>query len=375
MAQLEVFGGLVVTGLAGVLKATTGLISGSAVHSDLGSIGANEHHNQAHVLDGADHTVSGLTPGHVLQALSATTFGFALTPGIHDAVTIPVAANGLSLTGQEISLPTTASPTFTDLTLTGGDFTMNTVGASSIALLQTFRDSANGGSFNGYHYRGTQDIPTVVASGDRLFQLAGGGYSATAAAIILAAAVRFYVDAEPDTTGDTSDMPGRISFWTTPDGSGTLAERMRITSGGLLGLGTTAPDKQLEINSATGDCLRLTYNDSNGSAANYVDYAVTSGGDGTITPSGGDVNVVGTLSAGDGGTTDYSKFASNGDLSFVGSSGFYPRRVSQNTEPANGTGSTQIDVGELIIWNDANGGEYWLLYNDTAGGVRGIKLE
>ena len=34
-------------------------------------------HSQSHVLDGADHTVSGLTPGHVLQALTATTFGFA----------------------------------------------------------------------------------------------------------------------------------------------------------------------------------------------------------------------------------------------------------------------------------------------------------
>jgi len=34
----------------------------------------------AHVLDSASHTVSGLTTGHVLQALSATTFGFAVIP-------------------------------------------------------------------------------------------------------------------------------------------------------------------------------------------------------------------------------------------------------------------------------------------------------
>jgi hypothetical protein len=34
-------------------------------------------HAQSHVLDGGDHTVSGLTPGHFLKALSATTFGFA----------------------------------------------------------------------------------------------------------------------------------------------------------------------------------------------------------------------------------------------------------------------------------------------------------
>jgi hypothetical protein len=62
---------------------------------------------------------------------------------------------------------------------------------------------------------------------------------------------------------------------------------------GNVGIGTTAPDKQLEINSATGDCLRLTYNDANGSATAYVDLLTTSGGDLTITPSGGDI-VMGT---------------------------------------------------------------------------------
>jgi hypothetical protein len=34
----------------------------------------------AHAIDGAQHTASGLTAGHVMQALSATTFGFAAIP-------------------------------------------------------------------------------------------------------------------------------------------------------------------------------------------------------------------------------------------------------------------------------------------------------
>jgi hypothetical protein len=62
-------------------------------------------------------------------------------------------------------------------------------------------------------------------------------------------------------------------------------------SGGNIGIGTTAPDKTLEINNATGQCLRLTYNDANGSATNYVDLLVSSSGDLTITPSGGDINL------------------------------------------------------------------------------------
>jgi hypothetical protein len=60
-----------------------------------------------------------------------------------------------------------------------------------------------------------------------------------------------------------------------------------------VGIMTTAPDKPLEINSATGLGMRLTYNDADGTAANYVDYEVTSSGDATITPSGGDVTIAG----------------------------------------------------------------------------------
>lgn len=50
-------------------------------HGDLGGVGANDHHNQSHVLAstsglGADHTVSGLTSGQVLRATGATTAAF-----------------------------------------------------------------------------------------------------------------------------------------------------------------------------------------------------------------------------------------------------------------------------------------------------------
>jgi hypothetical protein len=51
-------------------------------HSALSGIGANDHHNQSHVLAtnaalGADHTISGATSGHVLRASSATAAAFS----------------------------------------------------------------------------------------------------------------------------------------------------------------------------------------------------------------------------------------------------------------------------------------------------------
>jgi hypothetical protein len=75
------FAGLTVGALSGVLKATTGVVAGSAAHSELASIGANDHHSQAHAIDGADHTATGLTAGYVMTATGATTFAFQEAAG------------------------------------------------------------------------------------------------------------------------------------------------------------------------------------------------------------------------------------------------------------------------------------------------------
>lgn len=64
-----------------------------------------------------------------------------------------------------------------------------------------------------------------------------------------------------------------------------------VTTTGSLGLNTTTPSKQLEVNSSSGDCLRMSYDSPSGSATNYVDMLVTSAGNLTITPSGGNVNL------------------------------------------------------------------------------------
>lgn len=74
----------------------------------------------------------------------------------------------------------------------------------------------------------------------------------------------------------------------------------QISTATNIGIGTTAPDKLLEINGASGGTLRLTYNDSNGSATTYTDFSVSSGGDLTVAPTGNDVAVTGQLSGSDG---------------------------------------------------------------------------
>ena len=73
----------------------------------------------------------------------------------------------------------------------------------------------------------------------------GGDYNSTAA-IILAAV---------DGTPGSNDMPGRLVFSTTPDGSTTPTERMRIDSSGNVGIGITNPGYKIEVSQGSGNSV------------------------------------------------------------------------------------------------------------------------
>lgn len=53
-------------------------------------------------------------------------------------------------------------------------------------------------------------------------------------------------------TISSTSLPSYIRFDTTPDGSVTRAERMRINSNGNVGIGDTAPDYKLDVNGTFG---------------------------------------------------------------------------------------------------------------------------
>ncbi len=60
-------------GLSGTIPTA---VQTSISHANLTGVTANQHHAQAHALTGADHTLSGLTTGHVYTATGATTAAF-----------------------------------------------------------------------------------------------------------------------------------------------------------------------------------------------------------------------------------------------------------------------------------------------------------
>lgn len=93
------------------------------------------------------------------------------------------------------------------------------------------------------HYKGSG---IQLVDGDNIGVIdfngvAGDGNSGTAAKIM--------GEIDGASSGNT-DMPGRLTLWTTPDGTATALERMRIDSTGNVGIGTQTPTSKLVVNGA-----------------------------------------------------------------------------------------------------------------------------
>ena len=87
----------------------------------------------------------------------------------------------------------------------------------------------------------TVDAKTAVTSSDVLWGIYGYGYDG--ATFRNAAGITFGVDGGPDVL----DMPGKISFNTSLDGTAVPVERMTIKNDGKVGIGTTTPTNTLTV--------------------------------------------------------------------------------------------------------------------------------
>jgi len=114
----------------------------------------------------------------------------------------------------------------------------------ALSVAYTWNATGTTGSIiGGGHSRGaTVGTRGVMSSGDVLLNI--HGYGDNGLDFIAAARIRFVVDG----TANSTQMPGHLSFWTTPPGSNTPSERMRIDSGANVGIRTTAPAYTLQVN-------------------------------------------------------------------------------------------------------------------------------
>jgi hypothetical protein len=106
--------------------------------------------------------------------------------------------------------------------------------------------AANGSVIYACRSRGTIASPTAVVSGDRLASLIFAGNDGTDLALAA------QINIEADGTVGANDMPGRITFLTTPDGTQAPTEKMRITNAGNVGIGTDAPAVKLHVSAPAG---------------------------------------------------------------------------------------------------------------------------
>ena len=102
--------------------------------------------------------------------------------------------------------------------------------------------------------RGTTASPATLQNSDELGKIRFYGHDGTDFANYAAA-----IQAEVDGTPGSNDMPGRLIFQTTADGSGTPTERLRIDSSGRVIIGATNPDGfKFKVTESGGNLARFT---------------------------------------------------------------------------------------------------------------------
>lgn len=150
-------------------------------------------------------------------------------------------------TGNALVVEDETSPDATPFVVnTAGNVGVGTSspGAALDVFGTSFVRNTRFGSSSAYVQRranGTAAAPTAVVNNDnqviRFDFFDGANYLPGA-----------LIGAIVDGTPGINDMPVAMSFQTTPDGTTSLTERMRITNAGNVGIGTTSPSVRLDVN-------------------------------------------------------------------------------------------------------------------------------
>ena len=106
-----------------------------------------------------------------------------------------------------------------------------TGGESTIAIVRNSNNGSGAGLFLGKSRTNSVGGNTIVNSGDKMGVISFGGADGTDLASLGA-----QITGEVDGTPGADDMPGRIVFKTTSDGSNSTTERLRIGSAGQIGI-------------------------------------------------------------------------------------------------------------------------------------------
>jgi hypothetical protein len=173
--------------------------------------------------DDADTSISSATDDTLVFEVAGAT-DFTMTANKFEVAS----GSTIDMNGQELILDADGDTSITADTDDQIDFKcagLDTIQMNKYGQIKHTRDSATtfGGSTSFIHQRGTIASPSIVNSGDTIGLLQSAAYDGTA--YLDGPRILFQVDGTP---GD-DDMPTRIVFQTTADGTaGTLGEVMRL---------------------------------------------------------------------------------------------------------------------------------------------------
>ena len=218
-----------------------------------------------------------------------------------------------------------------------------------------------GATVYGCRSRGTLAAPTIVQNGDVLATYLGLGFDGTDLAI--AADIEFQVDGTPG----SDDMPGRILFKTTPDGTQTPVEALRINSaqvatfaqpivGSISSLKSNATTGILQVaGPGAGTTRVMTTPDANFTAAR-TDAAQTFTGAQTFS-NGVVTSVADGLKILSGPNTLTQLYYSGGTIlnRFTGTSLFIAENGNNQLIVAPTTGDVTVNTGNLVIGTSGKG--------------------
>ena len=311
-----------------------------------------------------------LKPHSVLGNLNYLPYISDASLDLNNSVLYQNGSGGALGLGTQNPTPVNASTIVPKLVLTG------TGTAQGIQMVRTTNPGVGGAQIILSSTRGS-DANTYAAleenDGIGIFSFNGtdGGQFVPAAGIY----------AQVDGAVGPSNVPGRLLFTTSAGGANNLVERMRITSGGNVGIGTTTPGATLEVNGNT----QVDGNLSVAGAVNFANFQSTSSaangaavsGQNTATtgyPVGVQGNVTGTVGAGVNGN------ASQGGA--VGVNGFNSATTGFGTGVLGGTNSpggsgvygvsnttTGNADGVIGVANSPNANGVIGINNSTSGGV------
>ena len=118
----------------------------------------------------------------------------------------------------------------------------NNYSDATVSIINNANDSNGAYLFLAKQRSGSAGGSTIIQSNDIIGQIRFNGADGTDLENPMA-----YIECRADGTPGSNDVPGRLVFYTTPDGSGAPQVRMTIKNNGRVGINESDPSEQLYV--------------------------------------------------------------------------------------------------------------------------------